>query len=97
MSAINGPRVIFRPTIVKWCKKFGEGRTNLADAERLVRAIMSTTTDLVHLLNGMIIKNHKLTVTTDRFYVFDKMKEHLEGRQFANDDQVKTALKTRQD
>ena len=69
ISIVHGPRAISRATIMKWCQKFGNGRTDLTDAGRKVN-------NSEHPVYGS-------DLALWNFHVFGELKEHLGGKQFS--------------
>ncbi|GBL78276.1 hypothetical protein AVEN_42821-1 [Araneus ventricosus] len=105
ISAVYGPHAMSRPTIVKWCQQFEDGRTDLTDAERQGKPTTVSTSDMVQRVEDIIHSNGRVSVTHTAqnvgisagrppcdFHVFCKLKEYLVERQFSSDDQVQTAV-----
>ena len=79
-----------RTAIVKWCQMFEDCRRDLTDAER-----EGKTSNSEHTRHGAASGRHysqQFQSERSTHYIFGKLKEHLGGRQYSNNDQVQAAV-----
>lgn len=62
ITAVYGERGITRPGIVKWCKQFNAGRTDLTDEYREGRLATSSTVVNVDRVDGIIREHRRITL-----------------------------------